>query len=170
MRRGIVGGVIAAGLIAPPAHACTPLPARSGKYVQVSVLRVHHDTDRTAVRVCVRGRRIELARGTQRDGRRDGVRIGAASAAGHRVAWIEARRRHGIRTVVVTLAAVGRRVRVLKRFPVQRAHTIFQSEMGVVVTREGDLAWAAGTYGGRTGVVAVKRPGKRTLVLSKYPG
>jgi hypothetical protein len=171
MRLAILGGVVAAGLVASPAHACTRLPAPSAKNVPISIVKVNEETKRTAVRVCVAGRAVELARATQhqRDGRYSGVRLGAASAAGHRVAWIEERHGRGTRTAVVTLAAVGRKVRVLRRFIAHRQRTRQNAEVDVVLTRQGDLAWLAGTYGGRTGVVAVKQPGKPTRRLATYP-
>src|SRR5689334_5794951 len=109
MRLAILAGVLAASLCAPPAHACTRLPAPSATGVPIHVVDVH-GTKRTALRVCVGGRVVELARATQhkRGERFSGTRIGAASAAGHRVAWIFERHRGGLRTAVVTLAVVGR--------------------------------------------------------------
>ena len=171
MRVAILAGVVVAGLAGPPAYACTPLPASSATDVPISVVEAHDATTRTALRVCVDGRRVQLARATQRErvGRYSGARVGAASAAGHRVAWIEERHRGGIRTAVVTVAAVGRRVRVLRRFTTQRERTRDKAEVDVLLTDQGDVAWLSGTYGGRTGVVAVKQPGKPTRRLSAYP-
>ena len=167
----ILVGVVAAGLVTPPAHACTRLPAPSAKYVQISVVKVNEETKRTALRVCVDGRAVELARATQRNrpyGRYSGVRIGAASAAGHRVAWIEERHHRGTRTSVVTVARVGRTIRVLRRFTVERRRTRQRALVDVLLTREGDLAWLSGSSAGRSGVVAVKQPGKPTRRLASY--
>lgn len=161
-----LAGVIAAAFPSA-ASACTALPAPSAQGVPVNVFALGERAQRTVLRVCVHGRTVELARGTMRAG---GVRIGAASAAGHRVAWIAERRRGRVRTVTVTLAAVGRRVRVLRRFTVQRQRTRLSAHLDVLLTREGDLAWAAGTDDDSKGVVAVKQPGKRTRRLDRYGG
>lgn len=173
MRIAIVAGVVVGALLAPAAaQACTSLPAPSAKYVPISVAEVDDDTERTALRVCVNGRRVELARGTyrERDRRRRGLRIAAASAAGRRVAWIEERHRGGVRTATVSLAAVGREVRVLRRFTVHRTRTRSVGELDVLLTRHGDLAWTAGDYEERGGVVAVKQPGRATRRLADYSG
>jgi hypothetical protein len=171
MRLELLAGVIAAGLAAPAAHACTPLPARSAMNVPISVVSAKDGTKRSALRVCVGGRSVELARAVlhERDRRPSGGRIGAASAAGRRVAWIEERHVRGVRTAVVALAAVGRKVRILRRFTAQRQRTRQSAELDVLLTRQGDLAWLAGTYDG-AGVVAVTQPGKRTRRLSAEPG
>src|SRR3954452_6720865 len=129
MRLAVLAGVVATGLLAPPAHAaCTQLPAPSATKVAID----RH----AALHVCAEGRVALLDRGP----------VGAASAAGHRVAWIEQRHRHGIRTATVTLARVGRRVRVLRRFAAERRRTREKAALDVLLTRAGDLAWAAGTY------------------------
>jgi hypothetical protein len=166
MRLALLAAVVASGLTAPAAHACTPLPASSAKYVPVSVVKVNDETKRTALRVCVDGRTLELARGVLhvRDRRHSGSRIGAASAAGSRVAWVEDRHVCGIRSSVVTLAAVGRKVRIRRRFTTQRVRTRNSAELDVLLTRQGDLAWLSGTYDG-PGEVAVKQPGKPTRRL-----
>src|SRR4051812_34492137 len=171
MRLELLAGVVAAGLAAPEAHACTPLPAPSAKNVPISVVNVRDETKRTALRVCADGRTVELARAVlhTRDGRHNGSRIGAASAAGQRVAWIEERHVRGTRRTVVTLAAVGRKVRILRRFTAQRQRTRESAELDVLLKRQGDLAWLSGTYDG-AGVVAVKQPGKPTRRLSAEPG
>jgi hypothetical protein len=137
-------------VFAAPAD-CTPLPAPSATHVAI------HGH---APRVCVGGRSVALARHAH---------VGAASAAGHRVAWIEERRRRGIRTTVVTLARVGRRVHVLRRFTAERRRSGERADLGVLLTRQGDLAWAVGRYTGRTGVVAVKEPGRPVRRLADYP-
>ncbi len=173
MRLAILASVVGAGVLAPPAHACTVLPSNSA--TKVPILRVGTDNEdgpkRTVLRVCVDGRTVQLARARHRErkGVYTGVRIGAASAAGHRVAWIEERHRGGVRTATVTLARVGRAVRVLRRFVAQRQRTRENAELDVLLTRQGDLAWLSGTYGGRTGVVAVKQPGKPTRRLASHP-
>lgn len=161
-----LAGVISAAVLA---HGCAALPAPSAKYVAVSVVKVDEHTKRTALRVCVGGRRVELARGTFHEDR-GGVRVGAASAAGNRVAWIEEHARGRTRTAVVTLAAVGREVRVLRRFTAHRERTRSELLTDVLLTRQGDLAWSAGTYGGPGGVVAVKQPGRRTRTLARAEG
>ena len=173
MRWLIAGSAATLALLAPSAaHACTALPAPSAKYVPISVVKVDEDTKRTALRVCVDGRRVELARGAMRERRRSdaGVRVGAASAAGHRVAWIEERVHGRARTAVVTLAAVGREVRVLRRFTAYRTRTRLSLQTDVLLTRRGELAWTAGTYSGPGGVVAVQRPGKPVRTLARYEG
>src|ERR1700754_2469022 len=171
MRLELLAGVVAAGLAAPAGPPRTPLPARSAKNVPISVVNVSDGTKRTALRVCVDGRTVELARAVlhESDRRHNGSRIGAASAAGHRVAWIEERHVRGIRTAVVALAAVGRKVRILRRFTTQRQRTRDSAELHVLLTRQGDLAWLSGTYDG-AGVVAVKQPGKPTRLLSAESG
>jgi hypothetical protein len=171
MRLALSAGLVAAGLAAPAAHACTPLPARSATSVPISVVNVNDETKRTALRVCAGGRSVELARAVlhERDRRHSGSRLGAASAAGHRVAWIEEHHVRGTRTAVVALAAVGRKVRILRRFTAQRQRTRDSAELDVLLTRQGDLAWLAGTYDGG-GVVAVKQPGKPTRRLSAESG
>ncbi|RKQ90343.1 hypothetical protein C8N24_0144 [Solirubrobacter pauli] len=151
------------------AHGCAALPAPSAKYVPVSVVKVDEHAKRTALRVCVGGRRVELARGSF-DEERGGVRVGAASAAGNRVAWIEEHARGRTRAAVVTLAAVGREVRVLRRFTAYRTRTRAGLQTDVLLTRAGDLAWSAGTYSGPGGVVAVKQPGRRTRRLARSEG
>ncbi len=83
-----------------------------------------------------------------------------ASAAGHRVAWIES---HGDR-VVIRVARVGRRVTQLRRI-VRRVRGA--EYFGVVLTRGGDLAWLASSYP-RGGEVALARPGRAPRVLDRY--
>lgn len=174
MRSAIVAGAVAAAFLAPPAaHACTTqLPAPSANHVPISVVKVDEDAERTALRVCAGRREHELARGTWRDRRRgaDGVRIGAASAAGNRVAWIEERSRGVARETVVTVARVGREVRVLRRFTATRQRTSSPIHIDVLLTRAGDLAWSAGGYDVRGSLVAVDRPGERPRRLASYAG
>ena len=87
-------------------------------------------------------------------------RVRKASAAGHRVAWIES---HGDR-VVIRVARVGRRVTQLRRI-VRRVRDA--EYFGVVLTRGGDLAWLASSYP-RGGEVALARPGRALRVLDRY--
>jgi hypothetical protein len=148
MRLAVLAGVVAAGVLAPPAQACTRLPAPSATEVAID----------HGLRVCAKGRSVMLARHAR-----------AASAAGHRVAWIEQRRRRGVRTAIVTLARVGRRVRVLRRFVAERRRTRERAELDVLLTREGDLAWTAGGPEDGKGVVAVKQPGTPVRRLADYP-
>jgi hypothetical protein len=159
----ILAGVVLALLFAAPANACTELPAKSGTDVPISAFNAG-ETKRTAVRVC--GRTLATATlsgsGTRH---KDGTRIGEASAAGHRVAWIEERHRNGLRAAIVTLADARRGV--LQRFVVRRDRSRLRSQIHVLLTREGDLAWAAGTAGKR-GVVMVKQPGKSRKRLSRF--
>jgi len=93
-----------------------------------------------------------------------GVRIGAASAAGKRVAWIEEHHRSGVRFAVVTVAALGRKGRVLQRFTSQREHSREEMDLDVLLTRQGDVAWTAGTIG-YGGVVGVKQPGRPMRII-----
>jgi hypothetical protein len=75
----------------------------------------------------------------------DGVYVDVKQAVGHsRVRGLDAiEERHvgGVRTAVVTLAAVGHRVRILRRFTAQRRRTRHPAELDVLLTRQGDLAW-----------------------------
>jgi hypothetical protein len=120
---------------------CPPLPAESATRVPVVEQRA---------RVCVGGRAIVLG----------DRRVRKASAAGHRVAWIES---HGDR-VVIRVARVGRRVTQLRRI-VRRVRGA--EYFGVVLTRGGDLAWLASSYP-RGGEVALARPGRAPRVLDRY--
>ena len=90
MRWLIAASAATVALLAPSAaHACTALPAPSAKYVPISVVKVDEDTKRTALRVCVDGRRVELARGAMRERRRDRARShqqAHADSNGHRPA------------------------------------------------------------------------------------
>ncbi|MDA0184991.1 hypothetical protein OJ997_32100 [Solirubrobacter phytolaccae] len=152
------------------ARACTTLPTPSAKRVPISVVKVNDETKRTALRVCGH----ELARGTMRERLGKGAtgrRVAAASTAGHRVAWIEERRRGRDRRVVLTLARVGREVRVLRRLEVQRTRTIYAAVTDVLLTREGDLAWSAddGEANGG-GFVKVEQRGKRARRVSTFEG
>jgi hypothetical protein len=79
--------------------------------------------------------------------------------------WIEERHRSGSRTAIVTLADARRGV--LRRFVVRRDRSRLRSQIHVLLTREGDLAWAAGTAGKR-GVVTVEQPGKPRKRLSRF--
>jgi hypothetical protein len=92
-------GLVVVGVVAQPAVACPPLPAPSGSAVSVKTSwgGVKRPT-RTVVRVCTGGRRVVLRRAALRapeTARRSGVIVRAASAAGRRVAWIEAGLRRG---------------------------------------------------------------------------
>ncbi len=159
----ILAGVGLALLFAAPANACTELPTRSGTDVPISAFNAG-ETKRTAVRVC--GRTLATATLTGSGTRhKDGTRLGEASAAGHRVAWIEERHRNGQRTAIVTLADARRGV--LRRFVARRDRSRLRSQIHVLLTREGDLAWTAGTAGKR-GDVMVKQPGKPRKRLSRY--
>ena len=172
MRLTIALALVGALGLAAPAYGCPTLPARSAAEVPIiGGGDVDDGPSRTVLRVCVGGRAVQIARarGHQRRGRFSGSRIGAASSAGHRVAWIEERHRGGTRAAIVTVARVGRAVRVLRRFVVQRQRTAQSAELDVLLTQQGDLAWLSGTYGGRTGVVAVKQPGRPTRRLASYP-
>ena len=120
---------------------CPPLPAESATRVPVVEQRA---------RVCVGGRAFVLG----------DRRVRKASAAGHRVAWIES---HGDR-VVIRVARVGRRVTQLRRI-VRRVRGA--EYFGVVLTRDGDLAWLASSYP-RGGEVALARPGRAPRVLDRY--
>ncbi|RKQ90344.1 hypothetical protein C8N24_0145 [Solirubrobacter pauli] len=171
MRALLVAGALLA-LFPSSAAACTALPAPSATKVPIHRFKVDERTQRTVLRVCVHGHTVELARGRFREGRRrsSGVRVGAAGAAGHRVAWITERHRGGLRTSEVTLASVGRAVRVLRRFTVQRQRAHVSAQLDVLLTRAGDLAWTAGSYDDPKGVVAVKQPGRRLRRLDIYTG
>jgi hypothetical protein len=159
----ILAGVVLALLFAAPANACTKLPAKSGTDVPISASNAG-ETKRTAVRVC--GRTLATATLTGSGTRhKDGARLGEASAAGHRVAWIEERHSNGLRTAIVTLADARRGV--LRRFVVRRDRSRLRSQIHVLLTRRGDLAWTAGTAGKR-GDVMVKQPGKPRKRLSRY--
>lgn len=164
-----LAGVISAAVLA---HGCAAVPAPSAANVPVNHFEVDERTRRTVLRVCVDGRTVELARGTFREGRRrsSGVRIGAASAAGHRVAWIAERHHGGVRRLVVTVAAVGRKPRVVRRFTAHRLRTRASASLDVLLTREGDLAWTAGGYDEPGSGVQLSQPGKRTRWLSHDPG
>ena len=120
---------------------CPPLPAEPATRVPVVEQRA---------RVCAGSRMVVLGHG----------RVRKASAAGHRVAWVES---HGGR-VVIRVARVGRRVTQLRRI-VRRAPDA--ESFGVVLTRDGDLAWLASTYD-RGGEVALARPGRAPRVLDRY--
>ena len=120
---------------------CPPLPAESATRVPVIEQRA---------RVCVGGRSFVLG----------DRRVRKASAAGHRVAWIES---HGDR-VVIRVARVGRRVTQLRRI-VRRVRGA--EYFGVVLTRGGDLAWLASSYP-HGGEVALARPGRGPRVLDRY--
>src|SRR3954447_25299292 len=137
----ILVGVSLGLLMAAPANACTKLPAKSATNVPISAVNAG-ETKRTAVRVC--GRTLATATLTGSGTRhKNGTRIGHASAAGTRVAWIEERHRNGVRTAIVTLADARRGV--LRRFVVRRERTRLRAQIHVLLTREGDLAWTAGT-------------------------
>ena len=170
MRALILAGVLLAAVPAPAA-ACTSLPAPSATNVPIAVVKTSERTRRTALRVCVDGRKVQLARGTFTQGRRrsSGVRIGAASAAGNRVAWIAERHRDGLRRLVVTVAAVGRNVRVVRRLTAHTLRTRFSADLAVLLTREGDLAWTAGHYDEPRSGVRLSQPGKRTRWLTHEP-
>jgi len=143
------------------AMECPPAP--SGTPVRISVVERSKDVKTSALRVCGH----LLARGTARgDYKFTGMRVGQASAAGHRVAWIEERHRGGERVTTVSVARVGRDVRVLRRFVVQRVRTRYPAQLGVVLTRQGDLAWMSGSYDDDKGVIAVKQPGKPVRTLA----
>jgi hypothetical protein len=90
--------------------------------------------------VCTGGRRVVLRRAALREPyttRRSGLIVRAASAAGRRVAWIEARLRRGSRTIAVHVASVSERgvVRRLRRVVVKRDALRHLPELGVVITR-----------------------------------
>jgi hypothetical protein len=142
MRAVILAAAVAAATPAS-ADACVKLPAPSA-----TAVAVHHHV----VRVC--GHTVARAPG-----------IRAASAAGHRVAWIEERHRGGVRTSLVTVARVGRTVRVLERYTAERRRTKDRATLRVILTRRGDVAWASSTYGEYPGVVAVKQPGRKVRTL-----
>jgi hypothetical protein len=170
MLRAIVAGVMAAGVLAPQAHACTRLPARSATAVSIDRVFSGYSTERDTLRVCAGGRTVTLARATAHGLLRlSGRRIGAASAAGHRVAWIEERHRGGVGTAIVTVARVGRRVRVLRRFVAERERTREGADLDVLLARRGLLAWTAGTWGHSRGLVAFQRQGRPVHRLAGYP-
>jgi len=153
----ILAGVGLALLFAAPAQACTKLPARSATEVPVKTADVGR-TKTTTIGIC--GRTIARATLTNsRTRRQSGARIGEASAAGDRVAWIEERHAGGERTTVVSVYQVGRGI--VRRFVARRQRTAKTAALHVLLTRGGDLAWAAGTYGQRPhGDVVLERPGK----------
>jgi hypothetical protein len=155
--------VASASVWAAPAHACVRLPARSATDVKISAAD-RGSVERTAVRVC--GRTLASATltgsGTRHKG---GTRIVDASAAGHRVAWIEERHRRGARTAIVTLADARRGV--LRRFVARRDRSPRRARLHVLLTREGDLAYSAGTSGKR-GTVALEQPGKPRKRLDEW--
>jgi hypothetical protein len=146
--------VLAFLVFAPSAHACVKLPAKSATKVPISASRAGKTT-RTAVKVC--GRTLATARLTGTGKLKRGTRIGEASAAGNRVAWIEERHGDGTRIAIVTLADANRGV--LRRFVARRDRTTVNAQPHVLLTVQGDLAWAAGTDL-KKGVVAVEQPGK----------
>jgi hypothetical protein len=150
-------------VLAAPAEACVTLPADSATNVRVGV-RTSASTVRTVVRVCGHELATASLSGSSAK-RRSGTRIGDASAAGRRVAWIEERHRRGVRTAIVTLANA--KGRVLRRFVAERRRTVVQAELHVILTREGDLAYSAGTDNQR-GVVALDRAGKPRKRLDKF--
>jgi hypothetical protein len=161
MSKGIVRldvqllGIGLAFLAVPsPAPACVKLPAKSATKVPISTSSAG-TTTQTAVRVC--GDTITTARLKGSGKRKRGTRIGAASAAGKRVAWIEERHDGSTRTAIVTLADARRGV--LRRFVARRDRTTVNAQLHVLLTVQGDLAWAAGTDLEK-GVVAVDQPGK----------
>ena len=153
----ILAGVGLVLLFVAPAQACTKLPARSATKVPVRTADVGR-TKTTTIGICGRA----LARATLTGSgtrRQSGARIGEASAAGNRVAWIEERHASGERTTVVSVYQAGRGI--VRRF-VSRSHrTAKTATLHVLLTRQGDLAWAAGTSGQRPhGDVVLERPGK----------
>ena len=131
------------GALAIALAACPALPA--GPADELKPARA----DGRAV-VCVRsgGRRIVLARGTPSQ------RIGGAAASGRHVAWIETRFRAGRRTVIVTVARVGTRTRLLRRDVVHRDRRRSAPWLDVAITDRGELAWLEPN---RHGAPALKR-------------
>ena len=94
---------------------------------------------------------------------KNGTRIGEASAAGNRVAWIEKRHASGERDHGGHRHQRPTRHRApFRGSPPAHPKT---ATLHVLLTRQGDLAWATGTSGKDGGVVALERPGNPTRRL-----
>jgi hypothetical protein len=101
LNTGTLAVVLALVVFAPSAHACVKLPAKSATRVPIGTSSARKTT-RTAVKVC--GRTLATAVLTRSGKNKQGARIGEASAAGNREAWIEERHGGGTRTAIITLA------------------------------------------------------------------
>jgi hypothetical protein len=163
--------VLLAAAPAAPAHPpCGRLPA--GESAPVPVWFHAAGTRlRSAVVVCDGRRRVVLRRARVTLDRTvhwpRGTLVGAAAAAGRRVAWIEARFAHHRRTATVVVATVPRRgrPRVLERRVVRRDRSRLEPALGVLITRHGALAWLAGRP--ERAPVVVKTPGSPPRVVAR---
>jgi hypothetical protein len=125
------------------------------------------------VRVCNGAKEVTVAAGTMRrqdSSRPSGTYIGAASAAGRRIAWVEARIRGSKRSIDVKVATVSStgRVRLVHKIDAWRDSVRQRPALGVVLTHGGDLAWLHSSPG-RTRVV-LKRVGRAPRVIYRAEG
>jgi hypothetical protein len=155
------------GSFAEGAQACTRIPAASG--APVALVESRHggsSSQRSTLRVCVGSKRVVLRTGVvHRLGGHHayGREIGAASAAGRHVAWIESDMSDAGREVLVELVDVSRRgaVHRLRRTAVWRDDAHVSLPLGVVVTTAGELAWLVGRDDHGGPVVLQRSNGRR---------